>query len=113
MIDLLSACGYSSLPKFSDKGNLVSMIAKHEVLDKPRSALEQFKEGLKALGILDVMTQHPAEFETLFCHQGTILTANIVDNIFTPVLDPVGSNRRPRQELILMYWRDYLQDVEG
>ena len=113
MMDLLSACGYSSIPKFVEKKELLKMIAKHEVLDKPRSALEQFKEGLSTLGVLDVMKQHPAEFETLFCYEGNTITANVVDNIFTPMFDPVGSNRRTRQELIVMYWRDYLQDTEG
>ena len=28
-------------------------------------------------------------------------------------MDPVGSNARGKQELILMHWRDYLQESEG
>ena len=59
------------------------------------------------------MKQHPAEFETLFCYEGNLLTTNVEDNIVTPMFDPVRSDRQPRQELIIMYWRDYLQDTEG
>ncbi len=113
MLELLSACGYASVPKFGEKEELVKMIARYEVIDKPRSALEQFKEGLGTLDVLDVMKQHPAEFESLFCHEGTALSANEVDRIFIPTLDPVGCNTRSRQELVLMHWRDYLQDTEG
>lgn len=79
MVELLSACGYASVPKFSEKEELVKMMARYEVIDKPRSALEQFQEGLSTLDVLNVMKQHPAEFETLYCHQGKALSANEID----------------------------------
>ena len=60
-----------------------------------------------------VMKQHPAEFENLFCHQGKALSASEIDRTFLPMLDPVGCNARDRQELVLMHWRDYLQETEG
>ena len=113
MVELLSSCGYASVPKFCDREELVKMIARYEVIDKPRSALEQFKEGLNTLDVLCVMKQHPAEFESLFCYQEKTLRASDVDRIFTPILDPVGCNTREKQELILMHWRDYLQETEG
>ena len=75
------------------------MIARHEVIDKPRSALEQFKEGLSTLGILDRMKRYLAEMETVFCYQGHVLLATDLDKIFTPVMVPVGNNNRERQEL--------------
>ena len=59
MMELLSACGYASLPKFTEKEELVKMIARYEVLDKPRSALEQFKEGLSTLDVLHVSSTMP------------------------------------------------------
>ena len=113
MIELLSDIGYNSIPKFSEKDQLLRMIARHEVIDKPRSALEQSKDGLSTLGILDLMKQYPAELETIFCNQGNVLSAAYIDLIFTPKMVPVGSNRRDRQELIMMHWRDYLQETGG
>ena len=53
-LDLLNACGYSAQPSFGGKDRLLSMIAQYFTLDKPRSAIEQFKEGLEAFGILNV-----------------------------------------------------------
>lgn len=83
------------------------------VIDKPRSALEQLKEGLSTLGILDLMEAHPVEFEALFCFQEKKLNAKDFDSMFTPMMAPVGSNARGKQELILMHWRDFLQECEG
>ena len=78
VLDILTACGYTSIPKFAGKDNLLEMIAKYEVLDKPRSAIEQFKEGLSILGVLDLMKRYPAELETVFCFQGKVLSASLV-----------------------------------
>ena len=62
MVELLSVCWYVSVPKFTEKEELVKIIARYEVLDKPRSVLEQLKEGLSTLDVHDVMKRHPAEF---------------------------------------------------
>lgn len=113
VLELLWASGYASVPKFSAKTQLVEMIAKYIVIDRPRSALEQFKDGLNTLGILQLMQSHPKEFESIFCHEEKKLSADECDSLFTPMFGPIGSNIRERQELIVMYWRDYLQDCEG
>ena len=49
MLNLLNACGYTAFPKSSNKEQLLSLIAKYVVIDKPRSALEQFKDVWKLL----------------------------------------------------------------
>ena len=36
-----------------------------------------------------------------------------MDSLFVPELAEEGANVRPQQELIIMHWRDYLQDCEG
>ena len=113
ILELLWASGYTSVPRFAEKEQLLKMIAKYIVIDKPRSALEQFKEGLNTLGILELMQAYPVEFESLFCFQKKCLNANDFDRLFTPIMDPLGGNARGKQELILMHWRDYLQESEG
>jgi hypothetical protein len=109
----LNACGYSAQPSFGDKDKLLSMLTRYFVLDKPRSALEQFKEGLEVLGILHVMKRYPKEFEQLFCFQATKLTAFMLQTLFSTTYSPSGSNCRAKDELIVMHWRDVLQDCEG
>ncbi|XP_028400989.1 G2/M phase-specific E3 ubiquitin-protein ligase-like [Dendronephthya gigantea] len=112
-LDMLSACGYSARPSFGDKDKLLSMVARYFVLDKPRSALEQFKEGLETLAILDAMKRYPEEFKGLFCFQATKLTAPFMQTLFSIAYSPNGSNSRAKEELIVMHWRDFLQDCEA
>ena len=50
----------------------------------------------------------------VFCSSSLLkLTASRMDSLFVPELAEDGSNVRPQQELIIMHWRDYLQDCEG
>ena len=113
MLNLLNACGYTAFPKSSNKEQLLSLIAKYVVIDKPRSALEQFKDGLETLGILQAMKAYPTKFKKLFCLQATELTATMLQELFCTDYSPTGSNHRPKEELIVMHWRDFLQECEG
>ena len=81
ILELLWASGYTFAPRFTEKEKLLKMIAKYIVIDKPRSALEQFKEGLNTLGILELMQAYPVEFESLFCFQKKFLNANEFDRL--------------------------------
>ena len=80
--------------------NVQVPIPRYFVLDKPRSALEQFKEALEALGILDVVKKFPKEFEQLFCFQATKLTCFMLQTQLSTTYNPSGSNCRAKEELI-------------
>ena len=41
------------------------------------------------------------------------LTAEILDGIFKSCYSEEGCRRREREELIIMHWRDYLQECQG
>ena len=73
----------------------------------------RFCEGLKTLGVLDQIRQHPDSFQPLFCHEPKTLTADRVDDLFSIRLSPEGSNKRAAEEMVVTFWRDYLQDAEG
>ena len=83
------------------------------VIDKARSAIEQFKDGLKTLGVLSLLKGNPLLFRPYFCHRSKPLTAIEVDRIFTPDFSEDSCRRREREELVIMHWRDYLQECEG
>lgn len=83
------------------------------VIDNVRSAVEQFKEGLGTLDILSLIKRHPRVMQEAFCAKESKLKASDVLDLFIARLDEPGSNNYERQELILMHWRDYLQDCEG
>ncbi|KAF7645695.1 hypothetical protein LDENG_00199930, partial [Lucifuga dentata] len=55
---------------------------------------------------------HPDSFRTLMCHELATFTADVMDELFHIRLSEVGSNKRMAEELVVPFWRDYLQDVE-
>ena len=83
------------------------------VIDRVRTAIEIFKEGLATLSILETMQKHPTAFRKIFCHSERLLTSEDVDQAFKPQLDEPGSNNRIKQETAVMNWRDFLQNCEG
>lgn len=89
---------------------LVGDLCQFFVIDKVRSVLEQFKRGLS---ILSFITAHPRELETAFCYNSKTLTAMEVDTLFIPCFEEEGTHLRDEQEIMMMNWRDYLQDCEG
>ncbi|XP_034721445.1 G2/M phase-specific E3 ubiquitin-protein ligase-like isoform X1 [Etheostoma cragini] len=74
--------------------------------------LYRFCEGLKTLGVLDQIRRHPDSFRPLFCYEPNTLTADQVEDLFSIHLSPEGSNKRAAEEMVITFWRDYLQDAE-
>lgn len=70
-------------------------------------------EGLKTLGVLEKIQKYPDSFRPLFCYEPSVLTADQLDDLFTIHLSPEGSNKRVAEEVVIPFWRDYLQDAEG
>ena len=59
------------------------------------------------------MQRHPNLFEEVFCHEAKPLTASVIDGLFKVAYAEEGTRQREQEELIVMYWRDYLQDRQG
>lgn len=45
--------------------------------------------------------------------QGKDVTANVVAGLLKPSYSVLGSNRRPKEELIMVKFREFLQCVQG
>ena len=75
--------------------------------------LYRFGEELKTLGVLDQIRRHPESFPPLFCYEWNTLTADQVDDLFSIRLSPEGSNKWAAEEMVVTFWRGYLQDAEG
>lgn len=73
----------------------------------------RFCEGLKILGVLEKIQKYPDSFRPLFCYEPSALTADQLDDLFTIHLSSEGSNKRVAEEVVIPFWRDYLQDAEG
>ncbi|TKS71947.1 G2/M phase-specific E3 ubiquitin-protein ligase [Collichthys lucidus] len=72
----------------------------------------RFCEGLKTLGVLEKIQKYPDRFRPLFCYEPSALTADQLDDLFTIHLSSEGSNKRVAEEVVIPFWRDYLQDAE-
>ena len=96
------------------KDAIVKDVCQFYIIDRVRSAIEDFKAGLQTLGILNLIEKHPDSMAQVFCSSSLLkLTASRMDSLFVPKLAEEGANVRRQQELIIMHWRDYLQDCEG
>lgn len=81
------------------------------MLDSVQFLINEVKEGLETLGVLQAVQRNPEKFREVFCKERMKkLDAQMVDLLFTPHFDEEGSNRRLSQEEAVVYWRDYLQD---
>ena len=112
-IECFDQAGYHGLPRYAMKDELVRELCYFFVIDKARTAIEKFKEGLNTLDVLDMLKRHPSIFRPYFCYGPIKLTAQSVDDIFKPLFSEEGTRMREREELLVMHWRDYLQDCEG
>ncbi|KAA0724042.1 G2/M phase-specific E3 ubiquitin-protein ligase [Triplophysa tibetana] len=84
-----------------------------DVNDFDLTAKKTFKEGLKTLGLLDVVVKHKDAFRSLFCSPQKPFTSDSLDELFEIRYSIAGSNRRAQENLTVAFWRDYLLDAEG
>jgi hypothetical protein len=111
---ILEAQGHASYAsRVEEKERILKIITKHILIDAPRSLIEELKDGLQTLGILDSIIQYPEQFREMFTSEKIKpLDAQSVDLLFRINYADHGSNKRASQERAIVYWRDYLQDCQ-
>ena len=111
---ILEAQGHSSYVRcVEEKDQLCRIITKHILVDGPRSLIEELKDGLETLGILDKIIKFPEQFREMFTSENIEpLDAQSVDLLFRVNYAENGSNKRALQECAIVFWRDYLQDCQ-
>ena len=71
-------------------------------------------EGLKAIGVGELVTQYPRQFKQVFCCNNEQITADTLEAVFQKVVkSEEGTNKRVGEERTFSYWCDYLMDIEG
>ncbi|KAM9306756.1 uncharacterized protein KZ484_000144 [Pholidichthys leucotaenia] len=93
----------------------IEKIMKEDVCDAHyTSIIAQLCEGLKLYGLVDLMSQYPNIFQTMFV-PGMEVKAD-VDFVFTtchPELSEKGSNKQRVEMTIMNHLQDFLQDLES
>ncbi|MEQ2222794.1 hypothetical protein ILYODFUR_030126, partial [Ilyodon furcidens] len=71
-----------------------------------------FRDGLKALGVLDELLRYPVQLKSLFTKPEKGVMAAEVENLFHIKRSERGSNTFHKKSRTLAFWQDYLQDAE-
>ncbi|XP_071777645.1 G2/M phase-specific E3 ubiquitin-protein ligase-like [Centroberyx gerrardi] len=113
LLDYLANAGcLRPMRSIRDRDLQVHDIVMFQVIHRVQGPFQRFCEGLKTLGVLEKIPRHPDSFRPLFCYEPSTLTADRVDDLFSIRLSPEGSNKRAAEEMVVTFWRDYLQDAE-
>ena len=98
--------------KLEDKSVIISSIAMHYCIYSAKGELDELRRGLKSLGFLDVVTANPA-MSALFKHSPSILSSEMIEEMFVPKFSPKGSNIRAKEEAVIMFFSELLHEIDG
>ncbi|XP_073805089.1 G2/M phase-specific E3 ubiquitin-protein ligase-like [Danio rerio] len=96
-----------------DRDDMVVAATNFLLESRLRDSVQQFKEGLECLQLLQHLEQHPSLFREILMFKEKPLTAKDLAELFIPQLSPVGTNKRTLENRIVCFWRHWLLDVEG
>lgn len=105
----------SSSLTLDDRGSLIKSIAMHFIIYSQKAELDDIKHGLDdVLNFGDLIRSHPTLFKPLFVASGrTVLHADSFLTLFEIEYSLQGSNRREREEDIMLHLNYYIQELEG
>ncbi len=95
-----------------DRKQVVHYIANYFTVIRVKAQTDEIIEGLKCLGIDELIKCYPFIMYHLFISQPEPLTSESVFNLFLARLSPEGSNKREDEEQIIMYWNYLLELIE-
>ncbi|XP_049457547.1 G2/M phase-specific E3 ubiquitin-protein ligase-like [Epinephelus fuscoguttatus] len=111
--DSLSIIGaLRHVSNLKEKDSLVQSAADFFVNGRMQTALDQFVEGFRTLGLLEELRENPAVFHSMFISEERPLQAKDLFSLFGVDYSVQGSNNRAKENSTICYWRDWLIDVE-
>ena len=113
LLDAQGALPFAS--SIDEKQKFCKMLVHYVLVDSVEFLIDELKEGLGTLGLLESIQKHPEEFRAFFCNENAPkLDAEMVDKLFADIhYDEKQSVNRASQEQAFVYWLDYLQDCAG
>lgn len=83
----------------ANKEEIAQCIMCHFLINKRKVVLDQLRDGLRTLGLLEEMKKNPPLFESLFIHREDNLTPAIVKDILTFT----DSEHKDVKEMVLQF----------
>ncbi|KAL7408084.1 hypothetical protein ABVT39_018006 [Epinephelus coioides] len=102
----------SLVSRVDQKHNLAEEAARAYVEGRTQKALQQLVDGLKTLGVADAIEKDPDVLKPLFVGGPKALEVQDLLDLFSPCFSPPGSNRRRQENQALMFWKDWLIEVD-
>ena len=118
LFDLRCMCGItvpSTNIKFADLPQLIQNMCLHFVIFTVKSELDQLRDGLRTLGLLNVMESNYLQFLPLFlaCHREELTADRLIALFKIEEWSPKGSNNRDDEEAVIVNWENYVRMTEG
>lgn len=116
--DFCFDCGYTKPTRqieISDRDLFVKAIWLHYVFFLPHAELEQLRKGLReTLQIELVAILHPDEVRSFLVASSAFdITATFLLDSLIVHYSEQGSNKRTKEEAIMMRWSDYVMELQG
>lgn len=114
--DFRNTCGITkpiSRIKFSDKQSCVNAMCSHFSILVGQAELEQLRHGLTIQKFESLMHRFPSIPRKVFQPPTFTITSEYIQDLLDPVFSPVGSNKRPIEEALILTWIRYLDYLGG
>ncbi|XP_019859447.1 PREDICTED: G2/M phase-specific E3 ubiquitin-protein ligase-like isoform X1 [Amphimedon queenslandica] len=103
-----------SAVKIEEKEELILAFVNNYLIYSCKGELDQFKNGLKSLGILELLQQYPTLMKPLFVYsKEPCMKATTFLKMFTIKWSPEGSNTRESEEAVIYCWTNYVHQCAG
>ncbi len=99
--------------QFADRDKVVSAMSLHYTVLVSLAELEQLRRRLSIQKFSSLMETFPDILRTTFEPPERQITSDFLQDLFVATLSESGSNRREKEEAVLMAWIHYLQQIEG
>ena len=115
--DFRYECGVSkpvTAIELDDRHDIVNAFAMHYSLINVKTELDQMVKGLEAHGVYELIQANKQMMIQLFVHfKPLAFTADMLFDMFPAEFSPEGSTAREAEEVALMNWVNYTQELEG
>ena len=116
--DFRFQCGYlkpTGAVVIEDKAEILKTIWLHFVFYNPHADMEQLRNGFRStLEMEDLCIYRPEEvYSTLVPSTAFDITAGQLIELYVAVYSENGSNRRTKEEAVMLHLSDYILECEG
>eukprot|EP00731_Ephydatia_muelleri_P014848 Em0008g568a len=110
--DLLLQCGFStplSSLSITMRDTLVSVIVDYHCIVKCIAMMDQFRQGLNLLGVLDMVQMHPHIMKKFFVHHNRVLSCDALIDMFGQQITFLSEE----EEKSFCFFVQFLQECEA